>query len=100
MPAKKLAELPAIQHALSTHGPFAKSACGLSKDDSSPRKKNPRLRIIRLIPAEIFSKRLGLFIQGHFLGYGFANHLPKPELDSGNSGVDEAVAGLVFRTLG
>jgi hypothetical protein len=58
VPVIKLAELPAIQDALSTQGTFAKSACGLLKNDSSPRKENARLRMIRLIPAEIFCRRL------------------------------------------
>jgi hypothetical protein len=53
MPANKLAELPAIRYALST---FAKSACGVLKNDSSPSKENAKLRMIRLIPAEIFCR--------------------------------------------
>jgi hypothetical protein len=63
VPVNKLAELPAIRHALSTHGTFAKSACGLLKNDSSPRKENPRLRMTRLILAEIFCRCLCLFIR-------------------------------------
>ncbi len=45
MPANKLAALPAIRYAPSTHGTFAKSACGLLKNDSSPRKRpyGPRI---------------------------------------------------------
>ena len=63
MPANKLAALPAIRYALSTHGTFAKSACGLLKNDSSPRKENPRLRMTRLMPAENFRRRLCLFVR-------------------------------------
>src|SRR4029077_35596 len=52
-----------IRYALSTHGTFAKSACGLLKNDSSPRKENPRLRMTRLMPAENFRRRLCLFVR-------------------------------------
>jgi hypothetical protein len=52
-----------MRYALSTHGTFAKSACGLLKNDSSPRKENPRLRMTRLILAEIFCRCLCLFIR-------------------------------------
>src|SRR6266404_2831171 len=63
VPANKLAALPAIRYALSTRGTFAKSACGLLKNDSSPRKENPRLRMTRLMPAENFRRRLCLFVR-------------------------------------
>ena len=75
MPANKLAELPAIRDALST---MAKSACAWLKNDSTPSKENARLRMIRLIPAEIFCRRFGLFIRGPFGGYGLGSDLPKP----------------------
>jgi len=68
VPANKLAELPAMRYALSTHATFAKSACGLLKNDSSPRKENPRLRMTRLILAEIFCRCLCLFIRTFFRG--------------------------------
>jgi hypothetical protein len=58
VPANKLAELPAIQDALLTHGTSVKFAGGLLKNGGSPRKENPRLRTIRLIPAEIFCRCL------------------------------------------
>ena len=57
VPVNKLAELPAIQDALSTKRTFAKSACGLLNNESGPRNENARLRMIRLIPAEIFCRR-------------------------------------------
>jgi hypothetical protein len=89
VPANKLAELPAMRYALSTHGTFAKSACGLLKNDSSPRKENPRLRMTRLILAEIFCRCLCLFIRTFFEGYGFCSDLPKPVLGSShNSALD------------
>src|SRR5271165_2685118 len=56
--ANKLAALPAMQDALLRHGTLAKSACGLLTNDNSPRKENPRLRMTRLIPAEILCRRL------------------------------------------
>jgi hypothetical protein len=87
VPVNKLAELPAIRYALSTHGTFAKSACGLLKNDSSPRKENPRLRMTRLILAEIFCRCLCLFIRALFEGYG----LPAVIFQSRDLGVTATV---------
>src|SRR5215471_20407440 len=92
-PANKLDALPAIQDALPAHGTFAKSACGLLTNDSSPSKEKPRLRMIRLIPAEIRCRRLRLFIRAVFWGYGFATDLPKPG-SSWNSRIQTAVGRI------
>jgi hypothetical protein len=90
VPANKLDALLAIQDAVPAHGKFAKSACGLLTNDSSPSKEKPRLRMIRLIPAEILCRRLRLFIRAVFWDTASALNFERRG-SSCDSGVQTAV---------
>jgi hypothetical protein len=61
VPANKLAELPVIRYALSTHGTFAKSACGLLKNDSRLVEVRPHSRLMQNRHVMNLRRRLAIY---------------------------------------